>query len=241
LTEEITFALGKYKLIYFLYYRADQDPRHTPSVLAGLVTVSKNTVRPYLRWLGVFFDKKLSFKYHVNNMASKALTIANALRCLGNTVQGVNPYLMQQAIVACVLRKVYFGAETWWPGYSRPGPRTGSILNRVQGHLDQITRVILAGARAVLSIYRTTPTPVLYRELGLLPAEIELDYTATTATVHLRRLDPYHPLRRRAERIARDGHPTSRFARRVLVLPESEQLNPLQHASWLPQEPREAA
>jgi hypothetical protein len=27
----------------------------------------------------------------------------------------------------------------------------------------------------------------------------------------------------------------------VLALPESEQLNPLQHAPWLPQEPREAA
>jgi hypothetical protein len=110
---------------------------------------------------------------------------------------------MRQAIVACVLRKVYFGAETWWPGYSRPGPRTGSISNRVQGHLDQIARVILAGARVVIPVYCTTLTPVLYRESGLLPAEIELDYTATTATVRLRRLDPYHPLRRRAERIAR--------------------------------------
>jgi hypothetical protein len=27
----------------------------------------------------------------------------------------------------------------------------------------------------------------------------------------------------------------------VLALPESEQVNPLQHAPWLPQEPREAA
>jgi hypothetical protein len=43
---------------------------------------------------------------------------------------------MQQAVTACALRKVYFGAETWWPGRARPGPRTGSILNQVQGHLD---------------------------------------------------------------------------------------------------------
>jgi hypothetical protein len=159
LTKGITFTSDKYKLIYFSRHRADQDPRHTPSVLAGLVTVSKNIVCPYLRWLGV--DKKPSFKYHVKNMASKALIIANALRCLGNTVYGVNPYLIRQAIVACVLRKVYFGAETWWPGYSRPGPRTGLILSQVQGHLDQIIRVILAGVRVVLPIYHTTPTPTL--------------------------------------------------------------------------------
>jgi ribonuclease HI len=241
LTEGITFASDKYELIHFSRRRADQDSRHTPSISAGPITVSENTTRPYLRWLGVLFDKKLTFKYHVKEMSSKALTVANALRSLGNTLRGVNPHLMRQAIVACVLRKVYFGAETWWPGYSRPGPHTGSILNQVQGHLDQIARVILAGARAVLPVYRTTPIPILYRESGLLSAEIELDHIATMATVRLRRLDPYHPLRRRAERIARTGHPTSRFARRVLALPESEQLNPLQHAPWLPQESREAA
>jgi hypothetical protein len=199
--EGITFMPDKYELIHFTRRMTDQDPSCTPLVSAGQVIVFENITRPYLRWLGVLFDKKLSFKYHVKNLASKALTTANALRSLGNTVQGVNPYLMRQAVIACVLRKVYFGAETWWPGYSRPGPRTGSIPNQVQGHLDQIARVILAGARAVLPVYRTTPTPVLYRESGLLPAKIKLDYTATIATARLRRLDPYHPLRRRAERI----------------------------------------
>jgi hypothetical protein len=141
---------------------------------------------------------------------------------------------MRQAVIAYVLHKVYFGAETWWPGYSRPGPRTGSIPNQVQEHLDQIARVILTSIKTVLSIYHTTPTPVLYQESGLLPTKIKLDYTATIATAHLRRLDPYHPLRRRAERIVQDRHLTSHFARRVLALPESEQLNPLQHAPWLP-------
>jgi hypothetical protein len=210
-------------------------------VSAGQVIVSESTTRPYLRWLGVLFDKKLSFKYHVKELASKALTIANALRSLGNTVRGVSPHLMRQAIIACVLRKVYFGAETWWPGRARPGSYIGTISNQVQGHLDQVTKVILAGARAILPVYCTTPIPVLYRESGLLPAEVELDYIAASATVRLRRLDPYHPLYRRAARITQVRCPTSRFARRVLSTPESEQLNPLQHAPWLLQESREAA
>jgi hypothetical protein len=99
-------------------------------------------------------------------LASKALTIANALRSLGNTVRGVNPYLMQQAVTTCALRKVYFGAEAWWSGRAHPGPRTGSISNQVQGHLGQITKVILAGARAIIHVYRTTPIAVLHREKG---------------------------------------------------------------------------
>jgi hypothetical protein len=137
-------------------------------------------------------------------------------------VRGVNSYLMQQAITACVLRKVYYGAETWWPGRTRPGFRKDRVLNLVQNHLDGITKVILAGARAVLPVYRTTPVPVLHRESGLLPAEIELDYLAAITTVRLRRLDPYHLLRKRAEGIARTGLQTSRFTRRVLAVPDSE-------------------
>jgi hypothetical protein len=201
-TEGITFTPDKYELIHFTRRRADQNPKHTPSVSAGEVTVFKSITHLYLQWLGVLFNKKLSFKYHIKNLASKALTITNALRSLGNTVQEVNPFLIRQAVIACALRKVYFGAETWWPGRARPGPCTGTISNRVQGHLDQITKVILASIRAILPVYCTTSIPILHQESGLLPAEVELDYIAASATVRLRRLDPYHPLYRRAARTA---------------------------------------
>ena len=239
--EGITFAPDKYELLYFSRQKADQDPSHTPSMSAGLITVSENTARPYLRWLGVLFDKKLTFKYHVRDMTSKAHKVATALRGLGNTVQGIKPYLMRQAVIACVLRKAYFGAETWWPGSSQPNCQTrqSPISNLVQGHLKKIAKVILTGARAILPAFRTTPTPILYRESGLLPAEIELNYIAASATVCLRRLDPYHPLRRRAASIIQAGRHDSRFARRVHALPDSEQINPLLHPPWLPREARE--
>ncbi|KAF7139722.1 hypothetical protein CNMCM5793_007559 [Aspergillus hiratsukae] len=237
--EGITFAPDKYELLHFSRRRTDQSPGLTPSVTAGPVIISESPTRPYLRWLGVLFDKKLTFKWHIREMASKALIVANALRSLANTVRGVQPHLMQQAVTACVLRKVYYGAETWWPGRFRPGPP--QISNRVEGHLKRITTVILAGARAVLPVFRTTPVSVLHRESGLLAPQIELDQVASLATTRLRRLDPYHPLRKRARRIVRAGHPTSRFARRVLSLPISEQINPLRYAPWLPQEARKDA
>jgi ribonuclease HI len=237
-TEGITFAPDKYELIHFSRRQDDQDPSCTPDVTAGPITVSENTKRPYLRWLGVLFDKKLSFKYHVGETTSKALIVANALRGLGNTMRGIKPYLMRQAVTACVLRKAYFGAETWWPGRSRHCPRAGSISNQVQGHLDKIAKVIQTGARAILPVYCTTPLPALYRESGLLPAEVELDYIAAAATIRVRRLDPHHPLRRRAAKIVQSGWKSSRFARRILALPESEQINPLQHAPWLLKESR---
>jgi hypothetical protein len=110
--EGITFAPDKYELIHFSRHRADQDPTTTPTVSAGSATVSEATNRPYLRWPRILFDKKLSFKWHVQETTSKAVTIAGALRSLGNTVHGMKPYLLQQAISACVLLKAYFGAES---------------------------------------------------------------------------------------------------------------------------------
>lgn len=84
----------KYELLHFSWYRADQDPNSTSSVVAGLIIISENTERPYLRWLGILFNKKLTFKWHVKEMASKALTVANALRSLGNTVWEIKSYLL---------------------------------------------------------------------------------------------------------------------------------------------------
>ncbi|KAJ5900318.1 transposon I factor [Penicillium subrubescens] len=112
-TEGITFAPDKYELIHFSRRQDNQDPSCTLDVTAGPITVSENTNRPYLRWLGVLFDKKLSFKYYVGETTSKALIVANALRGLRNTIRGIKPYLIRQAVTACVLRKAYFGAETW--------------------------------------------------------------------------------------------------------------------------------
>ncbi|EED12709.1 reverse transcriptase, putative [Talaromyces stipitatus ATCC 10500] len=218
--EGITFALDKYELLHFSRRKADQDPTCTPS-------------------LGILYDKKLTFKWHVGKIASKALTVANALRSLGNTARGVKPYLLQQAVLACVLHKAYYGAETWWPGRTRPGPTQTS--NRVGEYLKKLTKVVLTGARAVLPVFRTTPISVLYWESGFSPPEIELDRIALLITVRLWRLDPYHPLRRRAEQIASNSRQTSRFARRILALPNSEQINPLQHAPWHPRETRENA
>jgi hypothetical protein len=115
-----------------------------------------------------------------------------------NTTRRVAPCLLRQAAVASAIRKAYFGAETWWPGRTKPSKNPAlSTSNKVGRHLNDLLKVVLAAARAVLPVYRTTPIAVLHRESGLLPPEIELDQLAILATVRIRRLDPYHPLYRR--------------------------------------------
>ncbi|KAI0992026.1 hypothetical protein K3495_g16160, partial [Podosphaera aphanis] len=114
--EGITFDPNKSELQHFSRRRVDKDPSSTPVIEFEQFSVAENATRPYTRWLGVYFDKKLSFKWHVNILASKALKVANALRSLGNTSRGCNPNLLRQATIACILPIAYYGAETWWSG-----------------------------------------------------------------------------------------------------------------------------
>ena len=126
--EGITFEPAKSELMHFSRHRLNQDPSTTPTISAGLISVSEDRDRPYLRWLGVLFDKRLTFKWHASESAAKALTVAQALKSLGNTVRGVPPHLLRQAVTACVIRRAYFAAETWWPGRLRTArPFTRSV------------------------------------------------------------------------------------------------------------------
>ncbi|EED15772.1 hypothetical protein TSTA_008970 [Talaromyces stipitatus ATCC 10500] len=210
--EGITFAPDKYELLRFSRHRTDQDPNSTPSVIAGSITISENTECPYLRWLGTLFDKKLTFKWHVGETASKALT--------ETLFEELNPIYYSRLHRAVSSIKHTTVPKPSGQAVSAPGlPR------------------LLAGARAVPPTFRTTPVSVLHRESGFFTPEIELDQIALLAAVRLRRLDPYHPLRKRAEQVSRNGRPISRFARRVLALPNSEQVNPLQYAPWYPWAP----
>ncbi|RAL67586.1 hypothetical protein DID88_008339 [Monilinia fructigena] len=108
------------------------------------------------------------------------------------------------------------------------------ISNRVDGHLGLLNKVVLTCARATLPVYKTTNLAVLHEESKLRPAEIELNQTSQLFAVRTTRLDPYHPLRIRAD-LVKSGNrrlPSSRFARTIVALPPSEQVNPLAHPPW---------
>lgn len=67
--------------------------------------------KPYLKWLDIQFDRRLSFKYHFQIQTTRARVVAHPVHCLGNISRGITPYLSKRAIVACVLPIAYFGAE----------------------------------------------------------------------------------------------------------------------------------
>jgi ribonuclease HI len=225
-TEGITFDPKKSELIHFTRSRKDPSPTNSPQINIGTHQVKEST-KP-LRWLGVYFDRKLRFTEHVNIMAAKAYTVGNALKSLGNTARGVPAWHLQRAVTACVLKKCYFAAETWWPGKERKDGTSNQVLK----HLQALERVILTSARAILPVYKTTQMSALYREARLRPPEIELTLIAETFAARTARLDYTHPLQTRASKVLQSRRSKTRFAHWILALPRSEHVNPIEWPPW---------
>lgn len=228
----ITSDPEKSELQHFSRRRADKSSSTTPSVSIEGMTVTENKKRPYTRWLGIYFDKKLTFKWHVRMLAMKALKVAHALRCFGNTTRGASPSLLRQAALSCVFPIAFYGAEIWWPGRTRISPKGCSISIRVEGHLSQIRKLLTTCARAILSVYRTTPVDALFRESGLLPPELDLDKRSRYAALRTLRLDPLHPITQRLAWIRKTRRHISRFSRWILSLTNAESVDSLLSPPW---------
>lgn len=64
-----------------------------------------------MRWLGVLWDRKLSFQYHVRIATAKAIKPANALGMLGGYRKGAAVHLLLRVVKAMILPRVTYAAE----------------------------------------------------------------------------------------------------------------------------------
>jgi hypothetical protein len=66
------------------------------------------------KWLGVLFDRRLTFRPQVLATAAKANRAAFSLRMLGGCKLGAPANLLRGAVSACIVSVITYAAETWW-------------------------------------------------------------------------------------------------------------------------------
>lgn len=193
---------------------------------------ARQIVKPVLktaamRWLGVFFDARLSFKYHVTNLASKARVAAARLGMLANSVRGVKPLVMRKAVHACIIPILTYGAPAWWPDVTRTNQKGKIVQNRIQGLCEKLDKAQNIALKAILPAWKTTTTKILQREAATPPIRHTMNHLCELASLRLHKLEPKHPLRMRTKRAFAALNPTrlERLARRC---PENVEFsNPL--------------
>lgn len=140
------------------------------------ITATPGQAQPALRWLGVFFDRKLTWKRHFTERSAKARTVPRHIRNLARTARGPPAAALRKATIACVLPSILYGTEAWYAGRTKPGkgPNSGEVSTKLGWHVETIDKTLALAALGVLPVYRTTPRPTLFRDSGLPSAAVAL-------------------------------------------------------------------
>ena len=206
----VSFDVGKTEVMHFSH-RLDTN-NNPPVIHAG------HEIRPSdkdMRWLGVRFDRKLTFKHHVEHWSARANRVAGHLRSITNTHHGPPAWLVRKAIKACVEPVLYHGVDVWYPGQVMPArkDRNKEVRTGITNAVAKMDRVVKTSIRAILPVWRTTPIPVLHREGGILPAALMLEHIRRRSACRMQKLDPTHPVAVRAQAPLYTGRDRQRFRR----------------------------
>ncbi|KAI1839459.1 hypothetical protein JX266_014330, partial [Neoarthrinium moseri] len=183
----VEFDPGKTEIMHFSRKKNSDNP----TVMHGAV---EKTAKDVMRWLGIFLDRKLSFRGHVKKWATKANRVANHIRSLCNTVRGLPVDSTRKAVIACVVPVLMHGLEAWYPGVERTDQNGLVWATRVKALLQQMDSVLRTSMRAILPVWRTHPTHIMHFEAQIPPAEIIAESIRRRHGLRLGRVDKNHPL-----------------------------------------------
>jgi ribonuclease HI len=228
---KVFFAPEKMDMIHFHTGRSTEVPIlqvREDLTIVPITTAPKAGQQPALRWLGMWFDRKLRFRRHIAERVSKARHVAGHIRNLARTKDGPPASSLRKAVVTCVLSSALYGAEAWYGGRSKPaitGPRDKESSTKVGGHLKLVQSAITLAARGVLPAWKTTPITALLRDSGLPSAEVALEDARARLALRTQTVDEGHPLTGRIKNrtLPRSNARlrTSRLQRTAMLVPEA--------------------
>ncbi|KAM4066733.1 reverse transcriptase (RNA-dependent DNA polymerase) [Hirsutella rhossiliensis] len=87
------------------------------------------------------------------------------------------PSAMRRAVCACVIPVLLYAAEAWYPGpksprWTKPSKEGPSGIGNL---VKKMSKALYTSLRAILPVWRTTPTNVLHREAGIPPVPLLLE------------------------------------------------------------------
>ena len=165
----------KSDLMHFSWKRGNSS---SPSLTAQLYNQSVTITPPKsIQWLGFYFDRKLTFREHVNILTKRADNVANGLRCLGNTIHGISPANLRLLFKTCVIPVMTYGCPLWFRSDS---PR--------KGHMKKLQVVQNKVLRHIAGAFCTTPSPILHLLTFCPPIEVLVRKLVQSASLRFFRL-----------------------------------------------------
>ena len=151
------------------------------------------TVTPerHVKWLGVYFDRRLRFEHHAKQLAARGEIAVNGLSILANTVRGLNQTHLRHLYTACVLPKILYACPAWWNG-----------CNYQIKPLEKVQRRAL---RLICAAFRTSPIHALEIEASIPPVKHQVDLITRRSAIRFNKLPKSSPILQRLPDTWRDN------------------------------------
>ncbi|KAI6154507.1 hypothetical protein EDD17DRAFT_1439051, partial [Pisolithus thermaeus] len=109
----LTINLSKSELIHFSWCHKESCP-HIDLIYHN--TPHHINCSDSIKWLGVWFNSKLSFHEHVQSVATRACHIATGIQMLANMVHGPHQSHLCLIYNACIHSIMTYASPVWWCG-----------------------------------------------------------------------------------------------------------------------------
>jgi ribonuclease HI len=153
------------------------------------------TVTPQkaVKWLGVYFDRRLRFEHHAKQLAAKGENAVNGLTMLANTVRGLDQALVRRLYLACVVPKILYACPAWWNGCGY--------------QVKPLEKVQRRALRLICAAFKTTPTYALEIEASVPPIKHQVDLISRRCAVRFNKLPSTSPIIQRLPDTWRGNQP----------------------------------
>ena len=138
------------------------------------VTISTILVGLTICQLGVHFDYKLLYNYHVTKITVKAENVVVCISMLANTVQGISHYHLCLLYCTCILPIITYASAAQWTSKQKHI----QIMNKVQNRVLHL----------ICTVFCTTPTHALELEVSISPLSLYLDSLTRHAAIYFNKL-----------------------------------------------------
>ena len=168
----IKFDLAKTELIHF----------GTKNIKSTLKLPDGSIIQPtdLVKWLGIWFDSNLTYKYHVAQKVTKARSNLHRILRIVNINRGLTPTATRQLYLACIVSIADYGSIIWWKGQK-------SLIKPLQAIQN-------TACLRILGVFKTAPILAREVESALLPPQIRLNHNIRQYAFRLAKLSKKHPI-----------------------------------------------
>jgi hypothetical protein len=166
--------------LWSVLYWGDDDGASEATEGARWGLVPKKDV---VRWIGIFFDRKLSFNHDVCTKLASARRTFVAMSTLVRHETGLSPSATRQLYQACVIPRSDYRAEIWW--------------NKQWNLERQLQQLQNDARRRILNAFKSTPIPALHNGAARPLVSVRLDSEQHKYALSLLTLPASHPVAQR--------------------------------------------